>query len=308
MHLQGRHQALRYTRSLSFDRGHRFQRVVTIAAGASPTARLTQTASMEQQSAGPTRKLENLNFDNLTLRSLPIDPVVGGPIRQVEGACFSRVQPTPLANPQLVVASPEALALLDIDPSEISRPDFPAFFSGNRLLPGSEPAAHCYCGYQFGLFSGQLGDGAAMYLGEVVNSAGERWELQLKGAGKTPYSRQADGRKVLRSSLREFLCSEAMYHLGIPTTRAGSCVTSDSRVVRDVHYSGNPILERCTVVSRIAPTFLRFGSFEIFKPVDPMTGRRGSSAGLESALLPPLLHHVIRTYFPDIWAAHGGEV
>ncbi|KAG2449256.1 hypothetical protein HYH02_006001 [Chlamydomonas schloesseri] len=261
----------------------------------------TAAASMEA------RTLETLNTDNLSLRALPVDPVEGGPVRQVEGACFSRVKPTPVNNPQLVVASPEALALLDIPASEISRPDFAQYFSGNKLLPGTDPAAHCYCGHQFGYFSGQLGDGATMYLGEVVNSRGERWELQFKGAGKTPYSRQADGRKVLRSSLREFLCSEAMFHLGIPTTRAGTCVTSDSKVVRDIKYDGNAILERATIITRIAPTFLRFGSFEIFKPTDNFTGRRGPSAGREAALLPVLLHHVIRTYYPAIWAAHDGD-
>lgn len=117
-----------------------------------------------------------------------------------------------------------------------------------------------------------------MYLGEVVSEHG-RWELQLKGAGPTPFSRTADGRKVLRSSIREFLGSEAMHHLGVPTTRAGSCVTSDSTVERDIFYSGQPKNEKCTVVSRIARTFVRFGSFEICRPTDPDTGRAGPSAG-----------------------------
>ncbi|GFH09159.1 uncharacterized protein HaLaN_04255, partial [Haematococcus lacustris] len=126
-------------------------------------------------------------------------------------------------------------------------------------------------GLWFGHFSGQLGDGAAMYLGEVVNSRGERWELQLKGAGPTPFSRGSDGRKVLRSSIREFLASEAMFHLGIPTTRAATCVTSDTRIVRDPLYNGNAIRERATVVSRVAPTFLRFGSFQIFLERDDIT-------------------------------------
>lgn len=122
-----------------------------------------------------------------------------------------------------------------------------------------------YCGHQFGHFSGQLGDGATMYLGEIVTSQNERIELQFKGAGKTPYSRSADGRKVLRSSLREFLCSEAHHHLGIPTTRAGTIVTSDTRVVRDMFYDGNAIEERATVITRLAHSFIRFGSFEIAK-------------------------------------------
>ncbi|GLC50161.1 hypothetical protein PLESTB_000349300 [Pleodorina starrii] len=307
MHLISGKQVFQCSRRLH-TRGHRFVRAVASASAAAQTRPAAQPVNMEQQQeTSQLRKLEQLNFDNLTLRALPMDPEEGGPVRQVEGACFSRVQPTPVSKPQLVVASPEALALLDLDPAEISRPDFSEYLSGNKLLPGSEAAAHCYCGHQFGYFSGQLGDGAAMYLGEVVNSRGERWELQFKGAGKTPYSRQADGRKVLRSSLREFLCSEAMYNLGVPTTRAGTCVTSDTRVVRDIHYDGNSILEKATVITRIAPTFLRFGSFEIFKPVDSFTGRRGSSAGREAAMLPTLLHHTIRTYFPDIWAAHDGD-
>ena len=96
-----------------------------------------------------------------------------------------------------------------------------------------------------------------MYLGEVINKKNERWELQFKGAGKTPYSRTADGRKVLRSSIREFLCSEAMFYLGIPTTRAGTCVTSDDYVVRDIFYDGNAKRERCTIITRIAQTFIR---------------------------------------------------
>jgi uncharacterized protein YdiU (UPF0061 family) len=109
--------------------------------------------------------LESLNFDNLALRSLPIDPEKENFIRQVSGACFSKVKPTPVSNPELVAASIPALSLIDLDPKEIERTDFVEFFSGNKLLPGSDPAAHCYCGHQFGYFSGQLGDGAAMYVG-----------------------------------------------------------------------------------------------------------------------------------------------
>ena len=125
-----------------------------------------------------------------------------------------------MKNPQLVCLTKSALELLDLAvDTEKERSEFAEYFGGNKILPGARPAAHCYCGHQFGMFSGQLGDGATMYLGEVINAKRERWEIQFKGAGKTPYSRRADGRKVLRSSLREFLCSEAMYNLGIPTTR-----------------------------------------------------------------------------------------
>jgi uncharacterized protein YdiU (UPF0061 family) len=203
--------------------------------------------------------------------------------------------------PELVAASEEALSLLDLDPTEINRPQFAEYMCGNQIMPGSEPTAHCYCGHQFGNFAGQLGDGRAILLGEVTNSKGEKWELQLKGAGKTPFSRSADGRAVLRSSIREFLCSEALYHLGIPTTRAGSIVTSDSLVIRDIKYDGHPIKERATVCLRIAPSFIRFGSFEIFKPTDEMTGREGPSVGLEKEMLPELLNFVIKNHYIDIW-------
>ncbi|XP_077861514.1 protein adenylyltransferase SelO, mitochondrial-like, partial [Saccoglossus kowalevskii] len=135
------------------------------------------------------------------------------------------------------------------------------------------------------------------YLGEVVNKRGDRWELQLKGSGLTPYSRMADGRKVLRSSIREFLCSEAMHHLGIPTTRAGSCITSDTKVQRDIFYNGNVIQEQATIVLRIAPTFIRFGSFEIFKPTDGLTGRKGPSVGRKDILV-KMLDYCIKTFFP----------
>uniref|UniRef100_A0A3B4AR62 Selenoprotein O n=1 Tax=Periophthalmus magnuspinnatus TaxID=409849 RepID=A0A3B4AR62_9GOBI len=177
-------------------------------------------------------------------------------------------------------------------------------------MPGSEPAAHCYCGHQFGQFAGQLGDGAACYLGEVKVPPGQnpdlllenpsgRWEIQVKGAGLTPYSRQADGRKVLRSSIREFLCSEAMFFLGVPTTRAGSVVTSDSMVLRDIYYSGRPRHERCSVVLRIAPTFLRFGSFEIFKQADEFTGRQGPSYGRDE-IRGQMMDYVIEMFYPEI--------
>jgi len=247
------------------------------------------------------RSFESLNFDNKALRVLPLDTEKENFVRQVPNAIFSRVAPTPVLNPRTVVVSAPALALLDLEPDPTTLPEY---FSGNKHIPGSEPAAHCYCGYQFGYFSGQLGDGAAMYLGEVVNAAGQRWELQFKGAGKTPYSRTADGRKVLRSSLREFLCSEAMYGLGVPTTRAGSVVTSSTYVERDMFYNGNPRRERCTIITRIAETFIRFGSFEIFKETDKATGRKGPSAN-NIELLITLLNYTIETLFPDIWRQYS---
>lgn len=240
-----------------------------------------------------------MKFDNLVLRTLPLDKEMGKGTRAVPGACFSLVEPTPVENPEVVAHSKSALALLGVKEEDIEETTFAEYFSGNKLFNGSQPAAHCYCGHQFGYFSGQLGDGAAIYLGEIINDRNERWELQLKGAGMTPYSRHADGRKVLRSSIREFLCSEAMHYLGVPTTRAGTCVSSDSRVVRDMFYDGHPQMERCTIVSRIAPTFIRFGSFEIFKDTDPQTGRKGPSTGRVD-ILEKMLEYVITMFFPEI--------
>lgn len=250
--------------------------------------------------------LETLDFDNLVLRRLPIDSETTNYVRTVRGACFSKVSPTPVDNPVTVACSASAMSLLDLPQQELERGDFTEYFCGNKLLPGSETAAHCYCGHQFGYFAGQLGDGAAMYLGEVVNGKGERWEIQLKGAGLTPYSRSADGRKVLRSSVREFLCSEAMHFLGVPTTRAGACITSDSEVVRDIFYDGHPIKEKCTIVLRIAPTFLRFGSFEIFKTMDQATGRVGPSIGREDILI-TMLDYSIETFYPEIHRAYSSD-
>ncbi|XP_028815141.1 selenoprotein O1 isoform X2 [Denticeps clupeoides] len=251
--------------------------------------------------------LERLQFDNAALRTLPLDPSEEPGVRLVRGACFSRVRPSPLTNPRFVAVSAGALALIGVGAEEVlGDPRGPEYLSGSRLMPGSEPAAHCYCGHQFGQFAGQLGDGAACYLGEVKAPQG-RWEVQVKGAGVTPYSRQADGRKVLRSSIREFLCSEAVFALGIPTTRAGSVVTSDSKVARDVFYRGNPVLERCSVVLRIAPTFIRFGSFEIFKKADELTGRQGPSYGCDH-IRTQMLDYVIETFFPEIQQNHNDKV
>ncbi|HUH54349.1 MAG TPA: protein adenylyltransferase SelO family protein, partial [Rhodanobacter sp.] len=159
-----------------------------------------------------------LRFDNAFVHELPADPERGAGLRQVEGALYSLVEPTPVAAPRLLAYSAETAALLGIRVTDITTLAFARVFGGNALLPGMQPFAANYGGHQFGNWAGQLGDGRAISLGEVINAAGERWEVQLKGAGRTPYSRGADGRAVLRSSIREFLCSEAMHHLGVPTT------------------------------------------------------------------------------------------
>lgn len=274
--------------------------------------RLVSSAGMDDMGLAMSRSsLERLEFDNVALKKLPLDPSEEQGVRQVKGACFSRVTPQPLTKPRFVAVSHQAQALLGLDGEEVvNDPLGPEYLSGSKVMPGSEPAAHCYCGHQFGQFAGQLGDGAACYLGEVKVPSGQdsellrenpsgRWEIQVKGAGLTPYSRQADGRKVLRSSIREFLCSEAMFFLGVPTTRAGSVVTSDSRVIRDVYYNGHARHERCSVVLRIAPTFIRFGSFEIFKPADEFTGRQGPSYGRDE-IRGQMMDYVIEMFYPEI--------
>ncbi len=174
--------------------------------------------------------------------------------------------------------------MLGLDPAPT--PELTAVLAGNQLVAGMAPYAACYGGHQFGTWAGQLGDGRAITLGEIENETGDCWELQLKGAGPTPYSRHADGRAVLRSSLREFVASEAMFHLGVPTTRALSLVSTGDAVVRDLFYDGHPRPEPGAIVARVAPTFLRFGSYEL------ATARR------DPELLRRLLTHTFAQHFP----------
>ena len=212
----------------------------------------------------PIGSLAELSFDNRFTAALPADPDFGNTRRQVTGACYSRVEPTPVPAPHLLAHSAEMFDLLGFDAELASDPEFAAVFGGSTLLDGMDPHAHCYGGHQFGNWAGQLGDGRAIALGEVVDRNGQHQTLQLKGAGPTPYSRTADGLAVLRSSVREFLCSEAMAHLGVPTTRALSLVATGGMVMRDMLYDGHPELEPGAVVCRVAPSFVRFGNFEIF--------------------------------------------
>jgi len=204
-----------------------------------------------------------LTFDNRFRRELPRDSDTSNETRQITHAIWSHVSPTPVAAPAMLAYSREMAATFGLDDAAMQSPLIVNALSGNALLPGMQPYATCYGGHQFGHWAGQLGDGRAIYLGEAINAAGERWEMQLKGAGPTPYSRRADGRAVLRSSIREFLCSEAMHHLGIPTTRALSLIATGDRVVRDMFYDGNPKAEPGAIVCRVAPSFTRFGHFEI---------------------------------------------
>lgn len=206
--------------------------------------------------------MSRLRFDNQFRRLLPGDPDRRVFPRQVQAA-WSAVDPEPVAAPRLLAHSQELAAELGFAPEDVAAPWFAAVFAGNALLPGMQPIATCYGGHQFGRWAGQLGDGRAILLGEAVLADGRRRELQLKGAGRTPYARGADGRAVLRSSLREFVCSEAMHHLGVPTTRALSLVATGEPVVRDMFYDGHPRAEPGAVVCRVAPSFLRFGHFEL---------------------------------------------
>ena len=167
---------------------------------------------------------------------------------------YTRLDPLPLPDPYVVGVSADVAALIGLPAGLIDSSEFAEIFAGNRRLPGSDPLAAVYSGHQFGVWAGQLGDGRAHLLGGLRNAHGH-WEIQLKGAGRTPYSRGADGRAVLRSSIREFLCSEAMAGLGIPTTRALCVIGADQPVRREA-------IETAAVVTRVAPGFVRFGSFE----------------------------------------------
>ena len=190
------------------------------------------------------KTLEQLTFDN-TYARLP-EPF------------YAKLHPTPFAAPpSLIHANPAAADLIDLDPGEFRRPECAGVFGGSMLVPGMEPLAMLYAGHQFGVYVPQLGDGRAILLGEATNERGERWDLHLKGAGLTPFSRDGDGRAVLRSTIREYLCSEAMQGLGIPTTRALCLVASEDKVYREQVETG-------AMLVRMAPSHVRFGTFEVF--------------------------------------------
>lgn len=236
--------------------------------------------------------LTSLHFDNAFIRDLPGDADRGSGSRQVQGAMYSRVDPSPVAAPRTIAWSKEVAANLGFTDADLASPFFAQVFGGNGMLDGMQPWASNYGGHQFGAWAGQLGDGRAISLGEVLTEKAERLELQLKGAGATPYSRGADGRAVLRSSVREFLCSEAMHHLGVPTTRALSLVLTGDMVERDMFYDGHPQYEPGAIVCRVAPSFLRFGHFEL-------PASRG-----DSDLLRRLVDFTIQRDFPEL---HGSD-
>ena len=207
--------------------------------------------------------LSTREFDDSFIRALPSDPETRNFVRQVPGVSYSRVAPTGVSAPRLLAWSADCAALLGLTRPRKDTDPAVEILAGNRLLPTMQPYAARYGGHQFGAWAGQLGDGRAITLGELCPRSGECWELQLKGAGRTPYSRTADGRAVLRSSVREFLCSEAMHFLGVPSTRALSLVGTGDVIVRDMFYDGNAQPEPGAIVCRVAPSFVRFGNFEI---------------------------------------------
>ena len=231
-------------------------------------------------------KLSEHQWESRFVEHFPGDPERGNFVRSVSEVLYSEVQPTPVRDPRLIGWSGRLAEDLGIArPGDTDRTSL-EILAGNHVLPSMRPYAARYGGHQFGHWAGQLGDGRAITLGEIQFQKAGRLEFQLKGAGRTPYSRHADGRAVLRSSLREFLCSEAMHFLGIPTTRALSLVATGDAVVRDMFYDGNPAPEPGAIVCRVAPTFLRFGNFQIL-----------ASSG-EHDLLKQLADYLIAEHYP----------
>ncbi|MVW71251.1 YdiU family protein [Bordetella sp. 15P40C-2] len=200
---------------------------------------------------------------------------------------YTRLQPQGLTQPRLLHANEQAAALIGLSPRALQSEAFLRVFSGQQPLPGGDTLAAVYSGHQFGVWAGQLGDGRAHLLGEVIGLEGN-WELQLKGAGMTPYSRMGDGRAVLRSSVREYLASEAMYGLGIPTTRALALVVSDDPVQRET-------VETAAIVTRMAPSFVRFGSFEHW------------ASRKQPDELRTLVNYVIDRFYPECRQTPTGE-
>ncbi len=231
-----------------------------------------------------------LSIKNKFTEENPADPVAENTRRQVENAAYSYVLPKKTANPKVLHVSLEMATELSISAKETTSEFFQDMVTGNQIYPNTKPYAMCYAGHQFGNWAGQLGDGRAINLFEVEHQD-KNWKVQLKGAGETPYSRTADGLAVLRSSVREYLCSEAMFHLGVPTTRALSLSLSGDAVLRDMLYDGHPAYEKGAIVSRVAPSFLRFGSFEIFTAREDTKNLKG------------LVDYTIKHHFPQLGEA-----
>ncbi|APD06851.1 UPF0061 protein [Flavobacteriaceae bacterium UJ101] len=229
------------------------------------------------------------NIHDTFNKKLPADLDLSNTRRQVFNACYSFVIPKATSNPQLIHVADEVAKLLGISKKDYTSTDFLQTFTGNKVTKNTNPYAMCYGGHQFGNWAGQLGDGRAINLMEIEHQ-NKRWALQLKGAGETPYSRTADGLAVLRSSIREHLCSEAMHYLGIPTTRSLSLALSGDQVLRDILYDGNSAYEKGAIVCRTAPSFIRFGNFEIF------------ASRNDKNTLKTLLDYTITEFYPTIQA------
>lgn len=229
----------------------------------------------------------NFNIQNRFTNELPADPEEKNFVRQVEQSCFSYVNPVIPKNPKLIHVADDVAELIGINKEVTLSEDFLDVFSGKKIQPETRPFAMNYAGHQFGNWAGQLGDGRAINLFEIDHT-NQHFTLQLKGAGKTPYSRRGDGLAVLRSSIREHLCSEAMHYLGVPTSRSLSLMLTRDEVLRDMLYDGNAAYEKGAVVCRVAPTFIRFGSFELF------------AARRDTENLKLLADFTIQYYFPEI--------
>jgi len=228
-----------------------------------------------------------LSLNDTFNTELPSDSDQTNARRQVFDATHSYVKPKAPSNPKLIHVSNEIAEAIGLEKDEINTNEFLYIFSGAKIYPKTKPYAMAYAGHQFGNWAGQLGDGRAINLFEVIHKS-KRWAIQLKGSGETPYSRQGDGLAVLRSSIREYLCSEAMYHLGVPTTRALSLMLSGDDVLRDMLYDGNADYEKGAIVSRVAPTFIRFGNFELF------------AARKDTKNLKKLTDYTIKYFYPQL--------
>ncbi len=226
-------------------------------------------------------------LNNRFTKQLPADSILENTRRQVINACFSYVTPKQTTNPELVHVSDDMLTTLGLSKEDSITKEFLNVFTGNSLLPDTKPYAMCYGGHQFGNWAGQLGDGRAINLAEVKHN-NKTWALQLKGAGETPYSRTADGLAVLRSSVREYLCSEAMHYLGVPTTRALSIALTGDNVLRDILYNGNAAYEKGAIVTRVAPSFLRFGNYQLL------------AAREDTTTLTTLVDYTIKNHFSHL--------
>ena len=229
----------------------------------------------------------DFKLNNRFSQKLPADPNTENSRRQVTEGFYSFVNPKKTGKPQLLHVSEEMREELGLLQSDVQSDEFLNLMTGNSVLPETKPYAMLYGGHQFGNWAGQLGDGRAINLFESEGKTGH-WALQLKGAGETPYSRSADGLAVLRSSIREYLMSEAMYHLGVPTTRALSLALTGDPVLRDVMYDGNPAYEKGAVVCRVAESFLRFGNYQIFTARNDIKG------------LQQLVDYTIEAHFPHL--------